>query len=219
MSDPLCNRHDPVVGGGGAGVVTVTLAVPLFPSLVAVIVALPTVTPVTRPVDDTVATPPSLVAQVTVRPLSGFPLASRSTAVSCTVPPMATPGAPGLTVTVATGATVTVTSAVPLFPSLVAVIVAAPGATPVRSPVLLTVATVVLLLDHVTGRPLNTFPAESAVVAERTSSWPTSTLADAGATVTVVTGIGATRTTAVSAMPPSVPRAITFAVPVSALAL
>src|SRR5207244_6989678 len=111
---------------GTATAVTVTVAVPLFPSLVAVIVALPTATPATRPVAVTVATPPLLVAHVTVRPLSGFPLASRSAAASCAVPPMTTLGAPGLTPTVATGATVTVTAAVPLVPSLVAVIVAVP---------------------------------------------------------------------------------------------
>src|SRR5437016_3572869 len=207
MSDPLCSRHEPVVGGGGGGggggVVTVTLAVPLFPSLVAVIV--------------TVATPPLLVAHVTVRPLSGFPLASRSAAASCAVPPMTTLGAPGLTPTVATGATVTVTAAVPLVPSLVAVIVAVPETTPVNSPVPLTVATTVLLLAHVTARPLSTLPAESAVVAESCSSWPTSTLAEAGATVTVVTGTGVTRTTAVSTTAAWFPLATTCPVPVSAV--
>src|SRR5437667_11296930 len=204
---------------GTATAVTVTVAVPLFPSLVAVIIAPPTATPVTRPVADTVATPPLLVAHVTVRPLSGFPLASRSTAVSCAVPPMTTLGAPGLTLTAATGATVTVTAAVPFFPSLVAVIVAAPGTMPVKSPVLLTVATTVLPLAQVTARPLSTLPAESAVLAESCSSWPTSTLAGAGATVTIDTGTGVTRTTAVSATPPWFPLATTFTVPVSALAL
>ncbi len=65
--------------------VTVTVAVPLCPSLVAVIVAEPAATPVTSPVPLTVATPGALLAQAIARPLSGFPLASRGVAVSCTV--------------------------------------------------------------------------------------------------------------------------------------
>lgn len=40
----------------GAGDVTVMLAVPVFPSLAAVIVALPAATAVTSPADETVAT-------------------------------------------------------------------------------------------------------------------------------------------------------------------
>src|SRR3989442_10352237 len=104
---------------------TVTAAVPLWPSLVAVIVVDPTARPVTSPLADTVATAPLLVVQVTVRPLSGFPLASLTVAVSCTAPPTYTFGAAGLSVTDATGRFVTVTVAEPLFPSLlVAVIVA-----------------------------------------------------------------------------------------------
>jgi len=40
------------VGGGGAGAATVKLAVPLIPSLVAVMVVLPGATPVARPDDE-----------------------------------------------------------------------------------------------------------------------------------------------------------------------
>src|SRR5258705_121532 len=54
-------------------------------------------------------------------------------------------------------------AAVPLLPSLVAVIVAEPAATAVSNPLLLTVATLVLLLDQVTTRPVRALPAESAV--------------------------------------------------------
>src|SRR5438128_1677146 len=46
--------------------VTATVAVPLFPSLVAAIVTEPAATPVTRPLALTVATPALLVAQVIV---------------------------------------------------------------------------------------------------------------------------------------------------------
>src|SRR2546425_616685 len=58
-----------------------------------------------------------------------------------------------------------VTPAVPLIVSLVAVIVAVPAATPVASPLPLTVAAAVLLLAHVTVRPVSVFPAASLVTA------------------------------------------------------
>ena len=58
----------------------------------------------------------------------------------------------GLTVTVATGAISTLTAAVPLTPSLVAVIVTLPGVSPVTVPVADTVATAVLLDVHAITR-------------------------------------------------------------------
>jgi hypothetical protein len=67
--------------------------------------------------------------------------------------------------TEATGMVVTVRAAVPLLPSLVAVMVAEPGTTPVTWPLELTVATLVLLLVHDTVRPVNVLPAESRGVA------------------------------------------------------
>jgi len=85
-------------------VVTVIAAVPLCPSLVAVIVAGPAATPVTSPVDETVATALLLVVHVTARPVSTFPDASFVVAVSCTVAPTLTVAIAGLTVTDATGA-------------------------------------------------------------------------------------------------------------------
>ena len=57
------------------------------------------------------------------------------------------------------------TDEVPLFPSLVAVIVADPGVTPETRPLLLTVATAVLELDHVTVRPESGVPPASLGVA------------------------------------------------------
>ena len=69
-SKPSCNSVPP----GGGGVVTVTVAVPLCPSLVAVIVADPTATPVTSPVPLTVATPVALLTHVTTRPVNALPL-------------------------------------------------------------------------------------------------------------------------------------------------
>src|SRR5207244_4678945 len=121
--------------------VTVIDVVPLFPSLVAVIVADPGVTPETRPPLLTVATDVLELDHVTVRPKSGFPPASLGVPVSCTVWPACTEAEGGVTSTVATGTLVTVTDEVPLLPSLVAVIVAEPGVTPETSPLLLTGAT------------------------------------------------------------------------------
>src|SRR5438132_692287 len=69
-------------GAGGGAHATATGAVPLFPSLVAVIVAVPAAGPVTSPLALTVATPAALVAHAIVRPVSMFPLASFRLAVS-----------------------------------------------------------------------------------------------------------------------------------------
>src|SRR5438046_1063551 len=141
--------------------VTVTDEVPLFPSLVAEIVAVPGVTPDTSPLLLTVATAVLELDHVTVRPESGFPPASLGVPVSCTVWPACTDAEGGVTSTVATWTFVTVTDEVPLFPSLVAVIVADPGVTPETRPLLLTVATAVLELDHVTVRPESGLPSAS----------------------------------------------------------
>src|SRR5437879_13185569 len=100
MAGPVWSRHEPLGGGGTA--VTVTSAVPLTPSLVAVIVADPGVAPVTRPAPSTVATAAWFVVQVTGRPLSGCPLRSRGVAASCADCPTSMWMVAGLTVTEAT---------------------------------------------------------------------------------------------------------------------
>src|SRR5439155_531641 len=180
---------------------TVTAAVPLCPSLVAVIVAAPAATPVTSPVEDTVATAGVPDAQVTDRPESTLPAASFRVVVSCTVAPTSTTAVAGLTVTDATGTIATVTLAVPLFPSLVAVIVADPAATPVTSPAADTVAIAVFELVHATARPVSTFPAASFSVALSCVVAPTKIFAAAGLTVTEATGTIATVTIAVPLFP------------------
>jgi len=162
--------------------------VPLWPSLVAVMVAEPATTPDTSPLPLTVATAVLLLLQVTVRPVSGLPLASLGVAVSWIAPPVATLAVAGLTVTDATGTCTTVMADVPLCPSLVAVIVAVPATFPVTRPLVLTVATVVLLLDHVTVRPVSTLLFASLSVAVSWTVFPSFTLAVAGATVTDATG-------------------------------
>src|SRR5207247_704570 len=147
-------------------VVTVTAAVPLCPSLVAVIViGPPAATPLTSPLPFTLAIALLLACQVMTRPVNGFPFASLGVAVSCNVLPTATLPDAGVPVTEATGTPVTVMLAVPLLPSLVAVIVAEPTAPAVTSPPASTVATDVLLLDQVTTRPDNGLPFASFGVA------------------------------------------------------
>src|SRR5947208_9240732 len=182
----------------GTGV-TVIVEGPLFPSLVAVIVAVPAALPVTSPLPVTVATAVLLLPQLTVRPDNGLPLASFGVAVSCTVWPTGTDAVLGLTVTDATGTVVTVIVAVPLCPSLVAVIVAAPAVTPVTTPLPLTVATAVLLLPQLTDRPDNGLPLASFGVAVSCTVWPTGTDAVLGLTVTDAPG---TVVTMIVAVPP-----------------
>src|SRR5713101_4963198 len=141
--------------------VTVMADEPLLPSDVAVIVADPAAIPETRPVPLTDAMAVALLDQVMTRPVRTLPFASLVVAVNCTVDPTATDAGAGLTVTVATGggvAAVTVIVAVPLWLSLVAVIVADPAATPDTSPLLFAVAMPVALLDQVIVRPVRTLP-------------------------------------------------------------
>jgi hypothetical protein len=91
-------------------------------------------------------------------------LASFVTAVSCCVGviPRTRLAVGGVTVTVATGARATVIEDVPDFVSLVAVIVTGPpAACAVTRPFASTVATALLLEDHVTVLPVSTLPFES----------------------------------------------------------
>src|SRR4029077_15056412 len=101
----------------------------------------PPATPLTRPLTLTVAIAVLLLAQVTTRPASGLPLASCGVAVSCTVCPTCRLADAGATVTDATGTLDTATLAVPLLPSLTAVMVIEPGDRALTTPLPLTVAT------------------------------------------------------------------------------
>src|SRR5207302_2625354 len=94
----------------------------------------------------------------------------------------------GVTVTELTGTFVTVIAAVPLCPSLVAVIVADPGATPVTVPSTSATAPDVLLLDHVPVRPDSGLPLASCGVAVSCADCPAEIVADAGVTLTDATG-------------------------------
>ena len=169
-----------------------------MPSLVAVMVAAPAVTPVTRPLVSTVATAVASLAQVTTRPVSGLPFASFAVAVSCPVCPAVRLAEAGLTATEATGTTVTVIAAAPLCPSLAAVTVAAPGPTPLTSPLPFTVSTAALLVAHVITRPFRELPRASLGVAVSCTVRPTCTAAVTGVTATEAT---ATCLTAIAAVP------------------
>src|SRR5439155_21048864 len=125
---------------------------------------------------------------VTDRPLRAVPCASFGVAVSCVVAPTVRLAVAGLTVTEATGTLVTVMADVPLCPSLVAVIVAEPAATPVTNPFAETVAAAALLVAQVTTRPLRAVPFASFGVAVNWVVAPTVRPAAVGLTVTDATG-------------------------------
>ena len=174
--------------------VTTTVAVPVLVSLVAVMVADPAATAVTRPADVTDATPVFELDHVTVRPVRTFPPASRVTADNCTLPPTVRFDVGGDTVTDATGTgggAFTVTAAEPVWPSLNAVMLAEPALTAVTTPLELTDATPPLELDHAIVRPVRTLPFASRVTADNCIVPPTVRLGDAGDTETVATGTGA----------------------------
>src|SRR5205809_2896432 len=176
-------------------------AVPLWPSLVAVIVAEPATFAVTSPVPVTVATAVLLLAHATERPVRMAPLASRRVALSGTVWPTGTLAGAGLTVTDATGTPLTVMLAVPLWPSLVAVMVTAPATTPVTSPLLFTVAIVLSLDDQLIARPAKGLPLASRGVAVSCTVRPIATVPELGVTVTAATGATVTVTVAVPLCP------------------
>src|SRR5439155_7614044 len=192
----------PAITGGPDAGWTVTTDVPVTPSLVALMLALPGCIPTTNPVELTVATAGALLAQATARPPSALPLASLGVAVSWTVPLTWIVADGGLTSTEATGASVTLTVAVPLLPSLVAVIVTGPPAAfPVTSPVASTLATAALPLSQVIVRPVSGLPFASFGVAVSCAVPATGMLDDGGVTVTDATGMGVTVTADVPLLP------------------
>ena len=142
-----------------AGGCTVIVLVPVRPSLVAVIVAVPVATGVTTPALETVAMAVLDVDHVTARPVSVLPAASRVVAVRETVPlPTRMVAVAGVTATVATGTCVTVTAAEAVRPSQVATACVVPAAIAVTRPTALTVATPVALLPQPIVRPVRAAP-------------------------------------------------------------
>src|SRR5439155_435991 len=159
------------------------VAVPLFTSLVAVMVAPPAAWPVTSPLPLTVAIDMLLLTHVTTRPVSVLPAASLVTAESCWMPPAVMVAAAAVTATGETG-------------TLVAVTVIAPAAAPVTRPVEETVAVAGALDVQVIARPESTVPAASFGLAASCTLAPTSTSAVAGLITTEATGTFATVTAA-----------------------
>jgi hypothetical protein len=153
---------------GMGGEATVSVAVPVWPSLVAVICAVPAATAVTRPEPATVATPVLVELQLITRPVRTLLLASRVVAVACVVCPGFNEPAARVTETLATGtggAETTVSVALAVWPSLVAAICAVPTATAVTKPEPETVAMLLLLVLQLIERPVRTLLLASRVVA------------------------------------------------------
>jgi hypothetical protein len=121
-------------------------------------VAVPAATAVTRPFASTVAADVLLESHTIERPVRTPLFASFVTAANCWVSliPRTRATVAGSTVTVATGALVTVRVALPFCPSLVATMLAVPALTAVTTPVdASTVATAVLSELQLMARPLN----------------------------------------------------------------
>src|SRR5215207_7210075 len=117
-------------------------------------------------------------------------LPSRTTAVICVVSPSRRVLDAALTVTNATGAATMVTPREPVLPSIVAVIVAGPAATPLTRPLLLTVAVAALDVVHVTVFPVSVLPFASRAVAESCAVCPTEMSPEGAETSTVATAGG-----------------------------
>jgi len=160
----------------------------LRPSLVAVTLAAPALTAVTRPVGLTVATAALSLAHVTTRSVSGFPAGSRGIAVSCLVCPTVRSRLVGVRLTPSTGIGTELTVAEPLRPSLLAVTVTVPVPTAVTTPSAVTVATAGSALVQVTTRSVSGFPAASRSVALSVLIWLTVSSRFGGVTLTAATG-------------------------------
>src|SRR5512140_271728 len=140
--------------------------------------------------------------QVTGAPAMTLPLASFTVAVSCEVCPVVTVTLVGATTMLAPTAEATAIPAVPVLPSLVAVMFAVPLVTPLTRPVLSTVATDSSSEDHVIVRPESTLPLASSGSATRCTVSPTLMAALVGETRTDATGGGMTMIVATPDLPP-----------------
>ena len=133
---------------------------------VAAMVAIPAVTPLIRPLLETVATEELLDTHVSGTPVKVWPAESRTTATACVVVDVTIDEAGALIATVAAVAFVTVTAtAFEVTDPEVAVMLAVPGATPVTSPVPSTSATDGLLVPHVNVVDASVSPAASSAAA------------------------------------------------------
>ena len=135
-----------------------TDAEPCVPETDAVMLAVPLLTAVTIPDDDTLATALLELDQVGVPP-SVLPLPSFATACACVDWPTVSAGDDSVTVTDGDPPGALTENAIePVTPSLDAEIIAVPPATPVTTPDPETDATLGAELDQVIGRPVSTAP-------------------------------------------------------------
>lgn len=173
-----------------------TDAVAWRPSLVAVMVALPALAPVTSPLLDTLATAAFDELHVIVRPVRMLFDASRNVAVNCWVPPTVRVADVGDRLTDATGAK-TVTDTLRCWPSLEAVIVVVPPDRPATRPLEDTFATAGFDELHVTVRPLRVERTPFAIPVRKGVNCcepPTARLTALGDTEIDDTGTGSTVT-------------------------
>jgi hypothetical protein len=180
---------------------TFTVAVAVFPSIAALIVAVPSASPVMAPVGETIATDESSLAQTVGRPVTTLPTESRAVTVPCAEPPTVMLETFSDSVRVATSdAGITVTEAVPTIPSLVAEIAAVPSASPVTTPFADTAATFASLEFQAIVLPESTLPAASRGVAMASIVRPRTTDGEASETpsVAIVCGCDAAVTTRVA---------------------
>ena len=154
--------------GGRTGAVTVTEALPVFPSLVARIVEVPAAIAAIVPEALIVAIDGTELDQAMVRPVRTLPCASVSVTTAWDCPPTAT--VLGVTTTdtaaIAGGGGVAIASVdAPDTPSAEAMMVTLPEPIAVTTPAADTVASVGSTLDHWTVRPVSVLPAASRRVA------------------------------------------------------
>jgi hypothetical protein len=157
----------------------VRIDVPLLVSLVAVIVAVPTVRALTTPLDETVATVVLLELHVTTRSVTTVPFTSLTVGVGLAVWPTVSVIVAGSD-TLPTGARATVTAELPFHPPLEAVTNADPGAMAVTTPLGETAAADELFETHVTTRSVTTVPLTSLTVVVSGAVWPTTSSREVG---------------------------------------
>jgi len=167
---------------------TVTAPTPLFPSTVAVMIALPGESAVTNPVTLTVATLGRPELQAIDLPETTLPCASNGSAMSWAVWPTVRSRLDGETRTATTGTGITWIWATADFPSMLAATGTVPTYRPVTTPDEETVAKLESATAQKTFRPVSTLPDASNADAVRVTVAPTTTLASGGATCTLATG-------------------------------
>ena len=166
--------------------VTFTVDVPVAPPAAAVIVALPAFFAVTTPLEDTVATALFEVDHAASSSTT-LPAASVSLAESWLVAPLASEINAGVTATLFTAPAETMTVALPVAPFADAEIVVLPMCSAVTTPLLETVAMLLLALDQSMLCAESALPASSSSEAVSCCVFPACNPSEPGAIVIVAT--------------------------------